>query len=91
MKQKTVEKEKVGQTDYCCPCCDSPLMKMFGGQMYPGDRNHGVTLYCEHGDPDAKKHPQEVSGHGKSDKDAYAVILAKFAGGKYNVDEIETE
>jgi len=85
MKQKTVEKPD--QTDYCCPCCDAPLIKVYGCQLHSG----GITLYCEHGDPDAKKHPQEVAGHGRTEKDAYAVILAKFAGGKYNTDEIEAE
>ena len=87
MKQKSIE--KTGETDYCCPCCDEPLMKAFGNQLHPGDKNYGVGLYCAHGDPDAKKHPQEVAGHGKTDKDAYAVILAKFAGGKYDTNETE--
>jgi hypothetical protein len=87
MKRRNTE-----QTDYCCPCCFEQLTQAFGNQLNPGNEKYGVMLYCEKGDPTGRTHPQEVAGHGKTVKDAYDVILAKFTGAKYEVTtEAETE
>lgn len=48
--------------------------------MHPNNPEYGIMLYCIHGDPTGRNHPQEVAGHGKTIKDAYDVILSKFAG-----------
>lgn len=93
------------RTDYRCPLCDKPLFRQWGNQTHPGDKEFGVTLFCINGDPDARNHPQEVSGHGNGRseesmmKNAYAVIQARFCGAKLDtegelqeiaVDEVET-
>jgi hypothetical protein len=60
--------------------------------MYPGNKDYGMMLFCVNGDPDARRHPQEVAGHGfgRSDesmlKTAYAVIQAKFCGAKLDTE-----
>ena len=89
---KKQETQKPVPTDYCCPVCDKPLFRQYGNQMYPGNKDYGVTLFCVNGDPNARAHPQEISGHGngRSDesmlKNAYAVIRSKLCGAK-----LETE
>ena len=93
MTKKQEKKTPVAKaTDYCCPCCDKPLYFSYGNQMYPGERDHGVMLFCIHGDPNARSHPQEVAGHAffkRIDEDdskalarAYGIIRAKFCGAK---------
>lgn len=91
------------KTEYKCPICNAPLYRQWGSQMFVGDKNHGVTLFCIKGDPNGRNHPQEVSGHGNcranaSDDvmiaNAYAVVMARFAGGKMpqaETEEIEVE
>lgn len=75
-------KRKNEETDYCCPICDAQLQRIFGNQMFPNNPAYGVTLFCMNGDPSGKAHPQEVSGHSKTEKDAYNIILAKFTNAK---------
>jgi hypothetical protein len=102
-KQETV---KTVPTEYPCPCCKKPLHYQYGNQMYPGDEDYGAMLFCIHGDPHARTHPQEVAGHGNGRslesmlKVAYAVIQAKFCGARLetegelqevDVSEVETE
>jgi hypothetical protein len=90
MKKKTqTETEPLSvPTDYCCPLCDKPLYRRWGNSVNPDNKEFGVQLFCIHGDPDAKFHPQDVSGHGFGRSDeamlqrAYQIILAKFCGGK---------
>ena len=86
------------KTEYSCPICKSPLFRQWGQQLHAGDKDFGVTLFCRNGDGNGRLHPQEVSGHGNcranaSDAvmiaNAYAVIQAKFAGGK--LPQVETE
>lgn len=99
-KDKDKESHKPKATDYCCPICDKPLYMAYGDQTHPGQREHGIVLFCIHGDPNARKHPQEVAGHGNfkrvDEKDeaclarAYGIIRAKFCGAKLdNESEIE--
>jgi len=71
--------KNIVQTDYCCPICNTQLNRQYGNSVHPNDPDFGVGLTCPQGDPDGKKHPQDVSGHGKTEKEAYSVILAKFA------------
>lgn len=95
MKKKQ-EKSGSESTDYCCPICDNPLYRQYGNQSHPNEREYGIFLFCIHGDTEARKHPQEVAGHGtfkrSDEKDeaclarAYGIIRAKFCGAK-----LETE
>lgn len=86
------EKIQTIKTDLPCPCCKKPMYRQFGNQMFPGNRDYGMMLFCIHGDPNARRHPQEVAGHGsgRSDeamlKDAYAIIQSKFCGAKYEAE-----
>ena len=88
----TKDKPQSHKSEYLCPCCKKPLYWQYGHQTEPGNRDYGMMLFCIHGDPDARTHPQEVAGHGngRSDeammKSAYAVILAKFTGAKYETE-----
>jgi hypothetical protein len=59
---------------HTCPICQSELAGMDGEKMHPGDKNYGYSLFCLNLDCSA----EEVMGHGKNDKEAYEVILAKF-------------
>jgi len=79
-------KRKTQKTDYCCPVCDCQLLSVTGDSLNP---LNGITLYCPNGDPDAKKHPQEVSGHGKNEKIAYDIIRMKFTNAKVEVNTEE--
>ena len=84
MKQKQNK-----ETDFCCPLCDTQLVAQPGDTMHPNDPVFGLTLFC----PSLKCPAQEVSGHtikGK-EKDAYNVILAKFAGKRIETAELEEE
>lgn len=47
----------------------------------------GVTLYC----PSTLCPAQEVFGHARNEKGAYAIVLAKYAGKRLQVDETEDE
>lgn len=75
-------------TDYCCPSCDKPLFAQWGNQMFPGNKEYGVTVFCMNGDPSGRSHPQEISGHGNGRNDeimlknAYGVLKAKFCGAR---------
>lgn len=97
MKKKQEIPKPEQSTEYCCPICNKPLSIQYGNQMYPGNKDYGVTLFCIGGDPDAKKHPQEVSGHGngRSDdsmlKNAYSVLQARFCGMKLDTEGELTE
>lgn len=59
-----------------CPVCEAELVSMAGNQLYPGDKNYGVTLWCPSGACPA----QEVSGHGDTVKEAFEVITHRFKG-----------
>ncbi len=67
---------RLGEMKHTCPVCKSALGSMDGEKMHPNDKNYGVTLYCLNMGCSA----QEVMGHGKNEKDAYEVIMAKFVG-----------
>lgn len=90
MKKET---NKPIATDYCCPVCDKPLYRQWGESIHPGDKNFGVTLFCAYKDCPAA----EVAGHGNGRSDesmiekAYAVIRAKFCGGKLPTEGDLTE
>lgn len=55
--------------------CNTELVWMNGNQTHPNDTKCGVTVWCPSKDCPA----QEVSGHGSSLKDAYAVIQSKYS------------
>ena len=62
--------------EYQCPLCKVELTLQYGTQVHPNDPNYGVTLYCAN-----RKCPaQEVSGHGKNEKDAFLTIEQKYMG-----------
>lgn len=65
---------RLGEMNYTCPLCKSELAGMDGEKMHPNDRNYGYSLFCLNvGCP-----AQECFGHGRNDKEAYEVILAKY-------------
>lgn len=80
------------KTKYCCPLCNAPLLRQWGNKTHVGDKDYGITVYC-----DNRKCPaQEVSGHGNGRSEdtmianAYAVIMAKCKGENLSITE-ETE
>src|SRR4051812_31469722 len=97
MKKKQETIPSAVPTNFGCPICKKPMYRQWGDQMHPGDKDFGVTLFCIHGDPDARTHPQEVAGHGNGRSDdsmikvAYAVIQAKFCGAKLDTEGEMTE
>lgn len=60
---------------YICPLCKVEMEPMDGEKMHPGDSKYGVTLYCINMECPA----EEVFGHGDKIKDAYEVVIAKYA------------
>jgi len=63
----------MNETIYQCPLCKAML------RSYPGntiDIKNGWTVYC----PNKGCSAQEVGGHGKTEKDAYAIVLQRFTG-----------
>lgn len=60
--------------NYKCPLCQSKLVGMDGEKMHPDDKNYGYSLYCLNVDCPA----QECFGHGKNEKEAYEVVIAKY-------------
>lgn len=58
-------------TRYICPVCQSEMSIFQGTKVNPRD---GVTVYC----PSPKCPAQEVFGHGKDEKSAYDIVMAKF-------------
>ena len=61
---------------YECPICKVEMAVMDGERMHPGDKNYGVTLHCLNMGCGA----QEVMGHGRNEKEAFEVVVAKFVG-----------
>ena len=59
---------------YTCPLCKSELVGMVGCKGHENDSNYGYSLFCLNRECPA----EEVMGHGRNDKEAYEVILAKF-------------
>ena len=59
---------------YKCPLCNGKLTSAVGCRGHENDENYGMTLFC----PEIKCPAQEVMGHGKTEKDAYEIILEKF-------------
>jgi hypothetical protein len=61
-----------------CPVCKKPLVTVRGGAIDPLD---GFTVYCAtpHGKEIGQCSAQEVSGHGRTAKDAFEVITDKFS------------
>ncbi len=57
-----------------CPVCKVEMVGYVGNKMYPFDPHYGYTWYCENN----KCSAQEVFGHGKNEKEAYEIVLAKF-------------
>jgi hypothetical protein len=57
-----------------CPVCKKEMDMGLGTAVHPGDSKYGVVVYCPHLDCPA----QEVSGHGKDEKDAYRIVKEKF-------------
>lgn len=61
---------------YQCPICRSNMVGMYGEKMHPDNRDYGYSLYCI----DGKCPAEEVMGHGKNEKEAYDIVMAKFVG-----------
>jgi len=57
--------------EFVCPLCQSPLAQQQGQVL---DLTDGVSLWC----PSNTCPAQEVSGHGKNAKEAFAVIVQKY-------------
>lgn len=60
--------------NYPCPLCQQELTELFGESVHPNDIAYGVTLTCKNIQCPA----QEVSGHGKSAKEAFGIVQDKF-------------
>jgi C4-type Zn-finger protein len=82
MNKDTIKRE---MTDYCCPLCDSQLVRIEGSTGMPNFG--GITLMC----PSLKCPAQEVMGHGKNEKNAYSIILSKYTGKRISVEDTEEE
>jgi len=59
---------------YICPVCNTELTLVYGTGVHPGDREYGVTLYCNN--PHCSS--AEVFGHGNREIEAYSVISWRF-------------
>jgi len=74
MSQPTKAVREVRNTKLKCPMCDKPMISIDGTKVNPKD---GVTLWCNtpHGPGPGQCSAQEVTSHGKNDKDAYEAVL----------------
>ena len=59
------------QTNQKCPVCGVSLVSQSGDQIDP---KNGITVWCDNRNCSA----QEVSGHGKNEKEAWITIMQKF-------------
>lgn len=67
-----------GMKEQKCPICGIEMDGMEGHKMYPNNKEYGYTLYCLNMGCSA----EEVFGHGKNEKEAYEVVMAKYGGKK---------
>jgi hypothetical protein len=58
-------------SEFKCPICKVDLESQVGTEINPFD---GITMGCPN-----KECPNTAIGHGKKEKDAYAVIVQKCA------------
>jgi len=63
-----------------CPICGEGMMGMYGEKMHIDDNRYGYSLYCVNMECSA----EECFGHGKNEKEAYEVVLAKYGGKRNN-------
>jgi hypothetical protein len=54
-----------------CPVCDEQLSSTPGDSINP---RNGITVFC----PNAKCSAQEVTGHGRTEQEAFEIIKAKY-------------